>query len=442
MGKGKAIFGSAVGVMMAAAGVAAASPATAAPGPAVLWVAASGPTAGGGGSSCSHPGFTTIQAAISAAPSGATVAVCAGTYPEQLQITRSVSVRAVGQVTVTLPGTPAISSTACDTAINAQTHNADQDAVVTCGPVSVSLTGITIDAAWPSGTCNDALFGIMVAGGSTLTFADSAVTSAGPQPINGCQGGIGIRAGVPGTTPAETGHLNMRGSSVAGYNKGGVVVSAAGSTALISNTTVRGAGPTPVIAQNGIQVSSDAKAAIAGSTVSGNECDNQSAPCGPDGLNDIQSAGVLLFGAAAGTTVTGSTLRGNDMGVYDTPDTSVATTRQPDAVLAEDTFTGNRSPRARGVSGGSPRTMVSKLVPPAPAPTPRTSRPPQMSSTAVSWRAKVTGWRKFGEATIVPSRIREVTAAAAVSVGMASNHGPSTRSRQPRWSYVQAWANP
>lgn len=342
MGKRKVILGSAVGAMMAVAGMAAASPAMAAPGPAVLWVATTGPTAGGGGSGCSHPGFTTIQAAIDAAPAGSTVAVCAGTYPGQLQITTSLSVRAVGKVTVTLPGTPANSSTACDTAINAHTGHADQDAVVTCGPVSVSLTGITINAAWPGQTCNDALFGIMVAGGSTLTFAYSAITSAGPQPINGCQGGIGIRAGVPGTTPAETGHLILRDSSVAGYQKGGVVVSAAGSTGLISNSIVRGAGPTPVIAQNGIQVSGDAKAAITGSTVSGNECNDTPAQCGRDGLNDVQSAGILLFGAAAGTSVTGSTLGGNDMGVYDTPDTSVATPRQPGAVLAEDSFTGNR----------------------------------------------------------------------------------------------------
>ncbi len=47
---------------------------------------------------------------------------------------------------------------------------------------------------------------------------------------------------------------------------------------------------------------------------------------------------------------------------------------------------------------------------------------------------KLTGWRKFGDATSVPSLIRSVTAAAAVSVGTASNHGPSTSERQPRWS--------
>jgi hypothetical protein len=57
-----------------------------------------------------------------------------------------------------------------------------------------------------------------------------------------------------------------------------------------------------------------------------------------------------------------------------------------------------------------------------------------MSSSAVTSRAKWTGWRKFGDATRVPIRIVDVTVAAAVSVVIASNHGPSARSRQPRWS--------
>jgi hypothetical protein len=47
---------------------------------------------------------------------------------------------------------------------------------------------------------------------------------------------------------------------------------------------------------------------------------------------------------------------------------------------------------------------------------------------------KGTGCRATGDATNVPSRMRDVTIAAAVRVGTAENHGPSTRLRQPRWS--------
>jgi hypothetical protein len=40
----------------------------------------------------------------------------------------------------------------------------------------------------------------------------------------------------------------------------------------------------------------------------------------------------------------------------------------------------------------------------------------------------------LGDATSVPRPIRVVATAAAVSVGTASNHGPSTSDRQPMWS--------
>ena len=65
-----------------------------------------------------------------------------------------------------------------------------------------------------------------------------------------------------------------------------------------------------------------------------------------------------------------------------------------------------------------------------------------MSSNATTSLAKGTGWRKLGEATRVPSRMRSVARAAAVSVGTAANQGESRNDRQARWSYVQAWSNP
>jgi hypothetical protein len=93
----------------------------------------------------------------------------------------------------------------------------------------------------------------------------------------------------------------------------------------------------------------------------------------------------------------------------------------------------NRSARSRGDHSPCPTTAASNPVPPAPMPT--VTRPPLMSSSDMSSFASVTGCRKFGEVTIDPSRIREVTPAAAVSVGTAPNHGPSRNgTRHDRWS--------
>ena len=98
------------------------------------------------------------------------------------------------------------------------------------------------------------------------------------------------------------------------------------------------------------------------------------------------------------------------------------------AAAAPGSATAARRSRA---SGRMP--MASATAASAP-PRPSSTRPSETSSSAVTCRANAAGCRKFGDATSVPSFTRDVTPAAAVNVVHDSNHGPSTRSRQPRWS--------
>ena len=98
--------------------------------------------------SCATATYHTIQSAISAAPVGATINICTGTYVEQLTLTQSVSLVAVGAVSVQLPASPANSETACDNAPGNGPYEPDQDGVLICGNATVSITGITVDAAW------------------------------------------------------------------------------------------------------------------------------------------------------------------------------------------------------------------------------------------------------------------------------------------------------
>jgi hypothetical protein len=317
-----------------------AGPAAAASGP-TLWVSSS-TTVSGNGTSCSDPGFNTIQSAITAAPSGATIEVCAGTYTEQLQIASSVTINGVGNVIVQLPSTPADSTTACDTAQGTGAYQPDQDGIAVCGSATVKLDNIVVDAAWASSVCDDSLYGILVGGGATLSFDNSSVIAAGAYPLNGCQGGIGIQAGMSWTTPVEVGHLTMTDSSVSGYQKNGVVVDGAKSTGTISHSTVTGAGPTTAIAQNGIQVSNGAGAKISYTTVSGNECDDNAAPCGANGLTDTQSAGLLFYGAASGSSVSHSRLSYNDMGLYYSANPAGSVVRKPQVTCTDDNFIDNR----------------------------------------------------------------------------------------------------
>jgi pectin methylesterase-like acyl-CoA thioesterase len=136
----------AAGLTVAAAGISVMSAAALADQHGAIWVSGA-PTVAGGGTSCTQPGYNTIQAAISAAPSGATIRVCAGTYAEQLQITSPVAIEGVGTVVIELPATPANSSTACDTAPGTGPFQPDQDGVAICGAGTVRLIHLTIDAA-------------------------------------------------------------------------------------------------------------------------------------------------------------------------------------------------------------------------------------------------------------------------------------------------------
>ena len=176
------------------------------------------------------------------------------------------------------------------------------------------MKGITFDEAWPGATCDDSLYGILVGGNDTLKLSNSAIVAGGAVPINGCQGGIGIQVGMAWTTPVERGHLFLTSTTVSGYQKNGVTVDGAGSTAKITYDTVEGAGPTTQTAQNGIQVSNGAYATIAHATIEGNECDVAS--CGANGLTDYQAGGVLFYGAKAGSSISSCVIKHNDYGVY------------------------------------------------------------------------------------------------------------------------------
>ncbi len=287
--------------------------------------------------SCAHPGFNAVQPAIEAATSGQTVNVCSGTYVEQLTITKAIKLIAVngaGTAKVTLPAKIEDATTSCETAIKAP-YEPNQDEISICTAGAVTVTGLTVEALWPANTCYDSLYGIFVAGGGTLKATNVTVVGAGASPINGCQGGVGIEVGTARTEPGEIGHATITKVTVSNYQKDGVNVAGEGSTVTITGTTVTGAGATPAIAQNGIEAAFGGKAKIAGSTISGNECEVASV-CGFSGT---QAAGILFFGA--GSSVKSSMIKENDFGLYYISESPTQPTT-PEVAISADVFSANR----------------------------------------------------------------------------------------------------
>lgn len=285
-----------------------AAPATASA--ATLWVSNAAPSAPY--DSCLHTGYQSIQAAVNHATPGSTINICGGTYKEQLEIETEVSLVGKGNPTVALTATPGASNTQCDRAINTAIGGSDQDLVSICKS-KVSITKMTFEAKWPAGTCDDTLYGIMVAGGGTLEASKVKVDGAGAFPINGCQGGVGIEVGF-GYNIDEPGHATLEKVTLENYQKNGITVDGEGSTASITHTTATGAGPADQ-GQNGIQVSRGAVADISNTTISDNECTAPS--CGQSSPENWaeDAAGVLFYEPGTASTVSSSKLSDNDIGV-------------------------------------------------------------------------------------------------------------------------------
>jgi hypothetical protein len=98
--------------------------------------------------------------------------------------------------------------------------------------------------------------------------------------------------------------------------KNGITDEGENSSLSITSTTVTGEGPTPELAQNGIQISYGASGKITKSTITGNECNNANCGTSTEALEKAQSTGVLFYLDAKGSSVSDSTINENDIGAY------------------------------------------------------------------------------------------------------------------------------
>lgn len=244
--------------------------------------------------------YSTIQGAINAAVAGDTINVAAGTYPEQLTINKNLTLTGANSSTtlVQAPTTTVVDSLGL------------RNVIEVAGGAQVTVTNLGINNSLAA-ACSGVDYGIFVGGGATLTVNHSAVTD--------CQNWGSIRAGANYLN--QVGHLVADRNTISGYQKGGIVVDGAGSTGTITGNTITGAGPSNGNAQNGIQISRGATGSVNGNTVSnnywtnasGNPSDNDPTtnPSNADG-----AAGILLYQAGSGISVSQNILTGNQYGIW------------------------------------------------------------------------------------------------------------------------------
>ncbi|MGH8488597.1 MAG: right-handed parallel beta-helix repeat-containing protein [Gammaproteobacteria bacterium] len=243
--------------------------------------------------------FPTIQAAVDAAPSGATIKVSPGTYTEEIVITRDLRVEGAG-VGATILQSPATLTPFAVFVSNVPTETPLGAVVRITNGAKVRMFGFTVTGPVP---CAVEAQGIVVVEGARLTLAESHITRMRPEPADPstCNPGNGIRIGFPaafriGSQFGSTGHGKITDVIIDRYQGDGIGVGGppggAASTATISHTVIlEGTGVTNT--SQGIAIRQNAVARVTENIVAGNVC---TAPfCGPDPLNDFQSAGIVAF---------------------------------------------------------------------------------------------------------------------------------------------------
>jgi hypothetical protein len=253
--------------------------------------------------------FPTIQSAVDAAKPGATVTVLAGTYTEQVTITKKLSlvgagmdatvIRAPGSLVPGPLGSPAI--------------------VEIYGEAEVSLSGLTVSGpgAASCGALDVLRWGVRVHPGSHLDFGFGAVRDIQNTPMAPCpRSGTAISVGsaTPGSEPAS---LSIHHSEVTGFQTTGIIVLGAGSWGDISRNTIAGPGHAGGVPTNGIELVAGAVGTVVHNTVSGNICpDGMPEVCGPDFFTQFQEAGIGAGGSGPGTVIAHNLLVGNQIGLF------------------------------------------------------------------------------------------------------------------------------
>jgi hypothetical protein len=169
--------------------------------------------------------------------------------------------------------------------------------------------GVYIDAGHPGSVTEADIFGAnyfgVLVNGTSSSVTDSLIHHIGEVPLSGAQHGNAIvfLNGASGTIGHNVvSSYQKNGITVSGVDASGTPTSDVTTSASVLNNTVIGEGPVTYIAQNGIQISYGATALVRGNTVS----ENWYTPAG------TEACGLLLY-QANGVKIQANTLFDNEV---------------------------------------------------------------------------------------------------------------------------------
>jgi parallel beta-helix repeat protein len=258
--------------------------------------------------------FATIQLAVNAVPANSTIKVCPGTYPEQILITKNLTLAGFDNgnqdAAVIVPPTTGAAPNAVD--LNTGNPIAAQ-ILVTAGTVAIS--NLTVDGIGNQiSGCAPDFDGILYQNASGTINHVALRNQVEGDALNGCQSGDGLYVESSGS---NTSAVVFENGSVHNYNKNGVTGRYAGTNLTVSGSYVQGSGLNPfgLTAQNGIEIADGASGKIASNTVIDNL---YGVPA------DFAATDILLYDAAEsrGITISGNVLGNSQIPIAIVTDTA------------------------------------------------------------------------------------------------------------------------
>jgi parallel beta-helix repeat protein len=252
--------------------------------------------------------YSTIGAAITAASSGDTVKVFAGTYQEQVTIGKKLTLLAAD------PGTD-------KEIIKAPSSLNGAIVDINNNTAGVIVKGFKIDGG---GNANGTIeAGVLVEKGASATIRVNHITNL----YNGTNNQFGNGVEVDGTA-------KVLSNTIDSYQKDGILIDGSSASAQVGSDTVTGSGAVGLVAQNGIQVSNGATAYVTFNTVTKNSYTNTAS----DGFT---ATGILVYNDTASVTVAQNEVTSNELGGYVVGADSTSLTKN--VVVTNNDFSSNGS---------------------------------------------------------------------------------------------------
>jgi parallel beta-helix repeat protein len=263
---------------------------------------------GATGVPCPNAGYTTIGAAVTAAASGDVIEICPALYPEQLLITKPLTLVGIGQM--------GVGRVLIQPATFGMPGGFGFEAViVVTGTSNVTISNLAIDASINKVSgCTVGLSGIHFynASGVVDGVAISGAQLSDPLSCTTLFPGNGAGVQVDGNTGSTSDSVTVRNSSIHDFGRNGILVIGPGEWADVNGNSIQGAGPSSGVFQFGVFLANGATGQVIGNNITEGNCGSLDI----SSCINVRSEGVVLRSSGNGVVISNNVISNVQAGVF------------------------------------------------------------------------------------------------------------------------------